>query len=104
MSRGRDKAGGARSQELAAPQCPPRPSLATASLEPSISSPWDPFGSCMKYPFRVPLLDWPQPPCHGVIAMNDLGSEPPAGGPDHHALSEGCAPSSDDLSPETKGR
>ena len=35
--------------------------------------------------------------------MNDLGPEPPAGGPDHHALLEGCAPSSDDISRGTRG-
>ena len=36
--------------------------------------------------------------------MNDLGPEPPAGGPDHHALLEGCAPSSDDISREHQGQ
>ena len=36
--------------------------------------------------------------------MSDPGPEPPAGGPDHHALLEGCAPSSDDISRGTRGQ
>jgi hypothetical protein len=57
MSRNRDKAGGAPSQKQAAPQCPPGPSVATASLEPPIPEPLEPVWQLLKHPFRLPLLE-----------------------------------------------